>query len=608
MKLNKNTLFYILSFLFFCFITIIIFWHRVSSITSHYGMPDVDTDGGLWFQWYLVFSRQHDLPINFTHLVGYPFGYNIFSAPVMNHVYSLHAFILEKIMGFSWSNLIIVTNISSLIVYPLSSFGAMLLSYYLTKSFLAGLFYGFSHYYILMGRGQMSINHAEIIPYYILSLVVFLDKKSYRHLFISALIFSLLFGTDAYYAFFSGIFSFVILLLYPSRNNTSYNKLLTLVVYYSALSLILILMNLDFVLGNLYMFNRTQMVASGRSSSMLNELVSINTFFSASSESFLTKTLGPYGSIIKTIPLFVALFGGIFVKRKKTFQTLLLCFSISILLASNSQVFIFLNNLYFKYFGMFRGVSRIILLSALFFGQIVAMSLLSLFRKFRLDILKQRISIAVLSVIVVVSGLTTDPSWYKNTDFSRIWRAYQLIREDTQIKTVAFYPMNLNMVTWGFPSTYDLVGQIAHNKTLINGSSKDIPGSLDNYKKIKDIGNPDTIEILSKIGTDTIVLRNNTLDDSDTIIKKLLLDDRLTFVATVKGVLEEDYSSALEKSVDMTIFKIKKPDDLKPFAISTSDTYRNQNISPIIFWVTLSAVLVLIYISKNYQIKILCAK
>ena len=358
MKISKTVIFWLLSLTFPNFSMVLSVWHRIPFITSQYAMPDVDTDGGLWFQWYLVFSRQHGLPIDFTYLVGYPFGYNIFSAPVMNHIYSIHTFILENVIGFSWSNLMIITNISSLIVYPLSAFGATLLGYYITKkksvSFLSGLFYGFSHYYILMGRGQMSINHAEIIPYYILSLLIFLDKKTYRYLLISVLTFSLLFGTDAYYAFFSGIFSFILILFYPYGKNKILNKIKTALVYYSTLFFILILMNLDFVIGNTYMFNRSQMLASGRSSSMMNELVSISSFFIASSESFLFKTFGVNGTIIKIIPLFVALVGGIFVKRKKTFQALLICFAISILLASNSQVFIFFNELYFKYFGMFR--------------------------------------------------------------------------------------------------------------------------------------------------------------------------------------------------------------------------------------------------------------
>src|SRR2546423_9052955 len=115
---NKSLLFIVFSFLIYVFITAIIFYHRFPNIFTQYGMPDVDTDGGLWYQWYLTYIHKHHLLYDITALAGYPLGYDISLSPANNLIYNIQVFFLEHIFGFSWSNLVLITNVSSLITYP----------------------------------------------------------------------------------------------------------------------------------------------------------------------------------------------------------------------------------------------------------------------------------------------------------------------------------------------------------------------------------------------------------------------------------------------------------------------------------------------------------
>ena len=150
LNLWKESLFWqiITLFLLFTLITLFIFNHRLPNILTQYGMPDIDTDGGLWYQWYLHYIKTHQLVYDIANVAGYPLGYDISASPASNLVFSVQLFIMEHISGFSLKNLIFITNLSSLITYPLSAIGGYLLCYYFTRdkysSFIAGLIFGFS--------------------------------------------------------------------------------------------------------------------------------------------------------------------------------------------------------------------------------------------------------------------------------------------------------------------------------------------------------------------------------------------------------------------------------------------------------------------------------
>ena len=332
-------------------------------------MPDIDTDGGLWYQWYLHYIKTHQLVYDIANVAGYPLGYDISASPASNLVFSVQLFIMEHISGFSLKNLIFITNLSSLITYPLSAIGGYLLCYYFTRdkysSFIAGLIFGFSFYHVYMGRGQMSINHIELIPFYFLSLFYFLDKKSSFSLILSALTFALLFMSDPYYAFFSGIFSVIFVLFYKKESFIEIIK--TLFIYFIPVGIILILVNFNFVLSNLYLFDKVAAIQTGRNSLPRNELTNILYYFTPISVGVLNK-LPFLGSFLYSLTFSIAILGAIMSNKNRMITLSLACFLLSIVLSAYIPNLFWINELYFRYFSMFRGVGRIALLGYLFLG------------------------------------------------------------------------------------------------------------------------------------------------------------------------------------------------------------------------------------------------
>lgn len=558
---KPNASFFIFSFIVYVLITLIIFNHRLPNIFTSYAMPDVDTDGGMWYQWFMVYTKNNGLMPEITTLLVYPFGYDLTFVPFSNLIYSAHIFILN-LLGFSWQKLIFITNFSSLITYPVSALGAAALCFYLTKnkaaSFISGLIFGFSFYHIFMGRGQMSINHTEFIPFYFLSLFYFLDKKTLSSLVASSLIFSIMFKADAYYAFFSGIFSLIIVILYKNEKIT--DKFKTFFKYYVVLFIVLFLMNFNFVLSNLYLFEGGQRVLSGRNSIPRNELIDILYFFSPTSGSLLYYFLGKFSFFVFILPMGLVIASLTFVKKNRVLVISLLCFLLGIVLSAYIPSLYWINELYFKYFPMFRGVGRIILPTYLFFGLMAGIVIAEIGRRKLFIKINKKISyfaFVAFCLIVILSGLNVDETWTRSTDFSKIAMLYEPIKNNKEIKVIATYPMTVGEVAVGCPQTYQLTGQIIHNKNFACGASPFSNVAIEYYKKISNINNENTIDVLTKYGVDTIILSNKLLNDSGKINSKLKNDERLIFVGRYTASRDNGYLSTQDLSRDISVYQIK---------------------------------------------------
>lgn len=557
--LSNNVLFFFICFLLYTLITGVIFSHRLPTIFTHYAMPDIDTDGGLWYQWFLVYINKNDLLYDIVELVTYPLGYDIAFSPVDNLIYTFQAKILSLESQFNWQTLIFITNFSSLINYPLAGLGALLLSYYLTRhragSFIAGLTYAFSFYFIFMGRGQMSINHAEFIPYYVLSLVYYLDTKTKPALIFSTLFFAVLFKVDAYYAFFSGIFSVLFILLYKRTNINDLIK--TSCIYYACLLFFLVVVNLNFIVSNLYLFNNQLAVQSGRNSTAKGELVPLTYNLSAPENSFLYSIAGRNASFIYIIPIVIAIFGLYKTNKKSLYSLLLACYLLAVLLHSYIIDLFFINEIYFKFFGIFRGVGRLSIPAALFLGIMIAISVKEL-DNYLTNKKIYLTYILLIGIIIVISGLNIDGTWYKKTNFSHIATLYEPIKNNQSIKVIAPYPMTLGSDTVGFPINYQELGQIVHNKPLTSGASPFSLRTVEYQKEIKDINNENTIPNLTRYSIDTILIYNNLMPNSDSINEKLINDGRLTYVGRYTAPYDEGYTSSVDSSKDISVYQIKE--------------------------------------------------
>lgn len=526
-------------------------------------MPDVDADGGLWYQWYLIHIQSEGYLYYINQFFSYPFGFDITFMPFRNLVYVSQAFIMQYIIGFNWNNLILLTNISSLITYPLSAIGAYLFCYYLTKnkaaSFLAGIIFSFSFYHVHMARAQLSVNHIELIPFYFLSLVYFLDRKTVFSLLLSSATFALLFNTDAYYAFFSGLLSPLIFFAYKRESLIS--SLKSACIYYPVLLLVLIACNFNFFVTNFYLFNSEAAVATGRNSIAKNELLSILYYFSPPEYSML-KTYIPYiGNILYVIVPLIVFCGLVFLRRTSIQVAILCCFLGALILSAYSPYTYWINEIYFKYFGIFRGVARMVLLAYLFLGILFGLAIHGFMQSMYYRKLHQNYKVilfSILTLVLVGNSLNVDQSWWRLSNFSKEVQLYQSIKDNEDIHAIATYPMTQNDVVTGCPETYQLKAQIVHNKAFACGASPFDPYAQAHYAKISDITKSSTIDYLTDHNIDTIMIYNNLQNNSAQINAQLAKDNRLVFVGHLQGTPDSGYISTTDKARDINVYQIKK--------------------------------------------------
>lgn len=555
-----------LVFLSYSLITVVVFKHRIDNISTRYSMPDVDTDGGLWYQWYLSYIQKNGLVYDVMNLESYPLGYDVSFAPSKNLIYSLHVVILNQILGYSWQNLILINNVSALSVYPIAALGAFILCYYLTKNKLAGFFcglvYGFSFYAVFMGRGTMSINHIEFIPFYFLSLVYYLDNKRLSSLTLSIILFSIMFRADAYYAFWSGLFSLIFVFFYKPESLRK--TLYTVLKYYLPLFIVLFLMNVEFLTSQLpIMFNKQTLIQTGRNSNPRDELTNLRYYLSLPLYPInrLREYVGRI-SLFMTIPLYISILA-MYLERKRLHVILLFCFLASVALSAFIPGFYEINLLYFKYFGMFRGVGRLGLFAPLFLAILTGVGIGKLVETGfyrRLPKIKL-LAFPLLGLVILMSNLNNDATWYRLTDMAKFKKLYDPIVENQNIRAIASYPMALGSGDAGFPQPYELMGQIIHGKPLAAGLSQFATDEQKNFQsQIKDITNPATVDALAKYGINTILIRNRLLADSLIVNTNLKADQRLRFIGDYAVPTDErNGRTNNDKSRNISLYEIKKP-------------------------------------------------
>jgi len=333
-------------------------------------MPNIDSDGTLWHGWSTIYANNRLINYDFTNLfVSFPFGYDFSYIPSFSLIYTLNMTAVN-LLGLSWAHIITTYNISSLLAYPLSAIAAYSLCYYLTKNawagFISGLIFGFSYYFTLMGRAVLAHNHLELIPLYFLSLFYYLDSKTGKALVISCLMFALMFMANAYWAFFSGIFSVFVVLFYKKHDFKK--ACVEFTKYYAALFILTFLINFNFVLSNLYSLDSSTLNQIGKLFVPEGQVVKPVSFFSPSQYNYPYRFLEGVGNnFLGYAALLAGLSGLFFLKTNRRLYLLLVsCFLLSILLASNIPGLFWINRIYFQFFGMFRAVSRLNLFSSLF--------------------------------------------------------------------------------------------------------------------------------------------------------------------------------------------------------------------------------------------------
>lgn len=564
--------------LIYILVSYFIFNDRILNIFSGYGMSDVDTDGTLWYYWARIFSSNNNIFFNNNNqILSYPFGYDFSFIPFSTFIYEI-IIVFIKLLGNNIDNIITVSNIFSILTYPITAYSFYLLFNYISNnkfaSFFVGLFATFSFHFILMSRGALSLNQVYFVPLFLFSLFYFLKKKSFVSLLLSSLIFAILFGYNAYWAFFSGLFSIIIIVLYSFLYREINKKnVLHILFYYFSLIGITLSLNFQFIIQNSYNLDKTSVVRNTlRVIIPQNELLHIRDYFLPPLNSYIYqgKMITHGDTFLGYILLFFAISGVFFLKRKDYFKNYLIffvCFLASILFSSRIPGLTKINDIYFNYFGIFRAVSRLSMFASFFLSLMSGYVLVYLYDKYfrnKTNISKLIFvaSMVIISFLIIIEGINNDGTFKKITKIEGLKQTYEAVKNNPDIKIIAQYPMWLSNGENGNPANYQLMGQIIHNKTLVSGASPFNENQLGFYESVKDIENFETIDILKKYKVDTIIVNKNLFIYGDNIVNYLKKDKRLTYIGEYKGEMDDGdnnpYISVNELSRDIVVFHINQ--------------------------------------------------
>lgn len=570
-----------LSFVLYMLITVIIFWHRITNIATHYSMPDVDTDGTIWYYWARIYTEKNQILFELNNLVGYPYGYDYSYIPFQNLIYEINIAII-KLLGGDWQSIILITNISALASYPLAAMSAYILAYYFTQkhypSFIAGLIFSFSFYHVLMGRGSLSLNHTEFFPLYFLFLFRYLDKRDNVSLILSILMFNLTSLSTLYYGFFSLIFAIIIFIVYgfTDMRYSIRANFIHFVKYFAILGSSSFLINLPVLINQLYVFDPVTAAKFGRIVNPAAELLDPIGYFAPSKFSFIYRWGGEesmWGGSFNVFLGYVGLFLGSIALLIKTKSNRLsravlangLCLILAIAISSRIFGLDFIHHMYFLLFGYFRAVSRMNLFASLFLAILASVTIKEIMKRFynqNTNRKKQMFLTSILFILlplwIVLEGLNTNPTWYKTTNFESIYRLYEPIKS-LPGKAVIAYPYHL----WGgsFPPPYLLLGQIVFEKNIANGLDPQNLRAREFVNKIAKFDD-DVVNILKENNINIIIVYTNLININE--LNKLNNNTNLIYLGHFEAPRDSGYISTNDLSRSIDVFLIK-----------TSKTYNN---------------------------------
>lgn len=544
----------------FCCLTLLLFHYRWWSVDpfSVYSMPDVDTDGTLWFIWLKAQSGKLFTSVELTPLLTYPFGFDLSPFPFDNVIDDLRSAMVAW-SGGSWRSAVFVINASALIAYPLTALTMYALCWHLTRRHLAALagaiVFGFSGYFIMLSRGSMANNHFWLLPLVYLFVVRYCDTRRWQDLLISCVLTGIQFRINPYWSFYGWFFTPVFL----AFMDTSWKAKLASFIRYAVLSgLCLFLLNIQFILQQWYLITNPAMAGLVRPP---GEALSAIFEQGAAFMPGIAPKVYPFSA-----PMDVGAFLGYSLLlaltlaccRKATwnhpfFKPALMCFAVAVVLSSYVPAFTAANFLYFSVFEMFRGVSRVIQLAA-FFGALAVAILLSTFRRHSAYLWVGVAAACAWYLAEVYPGSST---LRQKTDFSQVAAVYDSLAKDNEATAVASYPMTYYNQSWGTAPLFEVIGQVVHRKPL--AGAKDLrlfeadPEARPLFGEITD---PRTVDVLARHGINRIVVYNRLIANPQAVHQVLQSNTQVTFLGR-HAIDEHECGISLTcKSLDISIYGI----------------------------------------------------
>ena len=562
----KDNMESIFVFILFSALTLIVYRFRLLDIFTHYSMPDVDTDGAVW-QYATGFFSYGNIPnINTNTLLAYPYGYSFTHTPVFSFIYFIQ-YIFMQIFGGGEKAIMFFMNFFGLINYPVCGLVTFLLIKKFVKNsyaaFLGSIVFTLSFHNILYARAAISFNQLWVIPLYFLTLVNYIENKSFKNSIYSGLALAFSFGAFPYWAFYSVLVSPFVWLAKEKNILENFKTILvTVVKYFSIVGVITILLNINLLISTFHLTDNANNIASGRGFEPRAQVSCIgcvltNRYNVPTSEWFIE-----HGVWMGYVGLFMLPIGLILInKNRSKFLWLTSGFLFSVLLTTYVQGLFWINEIYFKFFFMFKSVSRMNIFASLFLGIISAIVLYLIFKRFEIERKWQITITGMLVIFSVYTNINQDPTFYHRTNYAKLVELYKPIKENKSINVIAGYPMQVvGLVSkdYGVPPMYELIGQSIHKKKLAGGADPHTKNSRENFLAIQNIFATGTVDILGSRGVDTIIIYNNLMASSSELNNILLNDPRLSFIDRYTAEIDDkNYLSQNDMSRDMSVYTIK---------------------------------------------------
>ncbi|WCM92458.1 hypothetical protein M5C99_19185 [Acidovorax sp. NCPPB 2350] len=548
-------------------LTAALFSHRWWSVDpfSVYSMPDVDTDGTLWFIWLKAHSGKLFTSVELTPLLSYPFGFDLAPFPFDNLIDDLRAAAIH-LAGGGWRAAVFVINASALIAYPLSGCTMYLLCWHITRGHRASLagaiIFAFSGYFVMLSRGSMANNHFWLLPLVYLFFLRFCEQRRWHQLAIACLLTGLQFRINPYWSFYGWIFTPIFLAFAPWPWKT---RLLDFLAYCLLSGVCLFALNIQFIQQQWYLLTNAAMAGLVRPpGGALSAIFEQGALFMPGIAS------KAYGF---SAPMDVGAFLGYSLLLLLTlaccnrrawahplFRPALACFAVAVVLCSYVPALVSVNFLYFSLFDMFRGVSRVVQMASFFAAILAAIHIASRPRPTRWSYL----GLAAFLAWYLLETYPGSPTLRQKTNFAQVAEVYKSLAEDTEATAVASYPMTYYNQSWGTAPLFEMIGQVVHRKPLAGAKDLRLLQSDPEARPLfGDIHDPRTIDVLAGYGINRIVIYNRLLDNAAQIHEALSADARLRFLGR-HFIDQKDCEVSLTcKSLDISIYQIR---DARPLA------------------------------------------
>jgi hypothetical protein len=197
------------SFTIYLFVTLFLTWPVIIKLNSvAFGKPS-DNLGTLWLNWWFRSAGSLGFKASFCPLVGFPFGTRISTMPLEFVGHYTDRFLLL------FTNEVVVLNIGILLSFFLSGITMYYLVRHLVRdrrvAFFAGFAYLIGIYHFSAATVWPGLAVTQWMPLFILALLLFMEKPTWKTGIGLALAEILVAGTSIHYGFFMVLFTMAFL-------------------------------------------------------------------------------------------------------------------------------------------------------------------------------------------------------------------------------------------------------------------------------------------------------------------------------------------------------------------------------------------------------------